>query len=191
MPTGSPPGSVELLDGALAWTCGRLQLARTSPSGVVTPCRDWDLGQLLVHLDESVGALGEAAELGRVPLEPPAEQREVDLLVDRIVQRVRRTRAGWQRRVTSAPVWVGDLPLGRDAIAEVGALEIAVHGWDVAAAAGRPVPLPEDLAEQLCAVARLVVTPDERRRRFAPTVPVAPSATASTRLLAHLGRRAA
>ncbi len=191
MSTGSPPGAVGLLDGALVWACDCLQLARTCSSGVVTPCRDWDLGQLLVHLDESVAALGEAAELGRVRLDPPLEGREVDLLVDRIVQRAWRTRAGWQRRVTSAPVWVGDLPLGRDTIAGVGALEIAVHGWDVAAAAGRPVGLPADLAERLHQVARLVVTPDERRRRFAPSVPVHPSASASTRLLAHLGRRAA
>jgi uncharacterized protein (TIGR03086 family) len=71
----------------------------------------------------------------------------------------------------------------------VGALEIAVHGWDVAEATGRPSPLPEDLAVRLYDVALAVVTPTERGRRFGPAIDVPPTASFGTRLLAHLGRR--
>ena len=92
------------------------------------------------------------------------------------------------QRLTSAPISVGDLTLGRDTLAMVGALEIAVHGWDVAQAVGSPQQMPEDLAARLYDVAQVVVTPDERGFRVAPVVPVAPGAPVSTRLLAHLGR---
>ena len=179
-----------MLDSAITWTHSCLQLARVSPLSLPTPCRDWDLGQLMVHMDESLVAIGEAAELGHVAVDAHPRPPETGQLVDRIVQRACRTRAAWQQRLTSAPLGVGDLALGRDTVALVGALEIAVHGWDVAVATGQQRRLPEDLAARLYDVALAVVTPDERGRRFQAAVPVAPSAPASTRLLAHLGRTA-
>jgi uncharacterized protein (TIGR03086 family) len=189
MAIASPPTSVAVLDGAVTWTHGCLQLARASALSLPTPCRDWDLGQLLVHMDESLVAIAEAAELGHVEVDPQPRQPESGELVDRIVQRACRTRAAWQHRLTSAPMGVGDLALGRDTVALVGALEIAVHGWDVAVATGQHRRLPEDLGARLYGVALAVVTPDERGRRFQPALPVPASAPASTRLLAHLGRR--
>jgi uncharacterized protein (TIGR03086 family) len=188
MSTTSPPRSVAVLDSAVTWTHSCLQLARTSPLSLPTPCHDWDLGRLLRHMDESLLAIGEAAELGHVAVDTQPVERDSGQLVDRIVQRACRTRAAWLQRLTSAPVGIGDLALGRDTIVLVGALEIAVHGWDVARATGEGRRLPEDLAVRLYDVALAVVTPDERGRRFAPVVPVPASATASERLLAHLGR---
>ncbi|MCW2762245.1 MAG: hypothetical protein JWR85_2446 [Marmoricola sp.] len=190
MATSSPPRSVAVLDSAVTWTHSCLQLARVSPLSLPTPCDGWDLGQLLAHMDESLVAIGEAASLGHVSVDPQPLPPGSGELVDRIVQRACRTRAAWQRRITSAPVGVGDLALGRDTIALVGALEIAVHGWDVARATGDQRQLPEDLAVRLYDVALAVVTPTERGRRFAPAVPVAASEPTSVRLLAHLGRAA-
>jgi uncharacterized protein (TIGR03086 family) len=109
-------------------------------------------------------------------------------LLDRLGCRTGTVRAAWHRRFTSAPISVGDLPLGPTTVALVGALEVAVHGWDVASAAGGHPVLPEDLAARLYDVALAVVTPDERGRRFGPAVPVAASAPMGSRLLAHLGR---
>lgn len=188
MTTVSLPRSVAVLDSAITWTHSCLQLARVNPLSLPTPCHDWDLGQLLAHMDESLMAIGEAADLGRVALGPQPPATGSGELVDRIVQRACRTRAAWQRRLTSAPVGVGDLALGRDTIALVSALEIAVHGWDVAAATGHRRPLPEDLAVRLYDVAQAVVTPDERSFRFAPAVAVPASEPFGVRLLAHLGR---
>ncbi len=188
--TTSLPASVAVLDGAVAWTHGWLQQARTSPLSLPTPCRRWDLGQLLTHMDESLMAIAEAAELGRVDVDPQPFPPGPDELVDRIVQRACRTRAAWHQRVTSAPMCVGDLALGRDTVALVGALEIAVHGWDVAVATGQAPRLPEDLATQLFDVALAVVLPQERGRRFAEQVTVPLAAPVGTRLLAHLGRTA-
>lgn len=188
MPITSLPASVAVLDSAVAWTHGCLRLALTSPLSLPTPCSDWGLGQLLTHMDESMLAIVEAAELGYVFVDPRPMPTDSEQLVDRLVQRACRLRAAWHRRVTSAPVGVGDLALGRDSIALIGALEIAVHGWDVAAATGQDRAIPEDLALRLHDVALAVVTPPERVRRFADGVPVSSWAGAGTRLLAHLGR---
>jgi len=188
MSTTSPPRSVAVLDSAVTWTRSCLQLARTSLMSLHTPCAEWDLGRLLAHMDESLEAIGEAAELGHIAVDPRDRPTDPGQLVDRIVQRACQTRAAWQQRITSAPVGVGDLALGRDTVALVGALEIAVHGWDIARATGQDARLPEDLAVRLYDVALVVVTPDERGKRFGPAVSVPASAPMSTRLLAHLGR---
>lgn len=177
-----------VLDGALTWTHDCLQRARTSPTHVPTPCTDWDLGLLLDHMEDSLIVLGEAARLGHVDVSASAEARDTAGAVDAIVRRACATRAAWRCRLTSAPVMLDDLRLGRDTVALVGALEIAVHGWDVAQAAGARRELPEDLAARLYDVALVAVPAEDRGSRFAPPVPVSSTARAGVRLLAHLGR---
>ena len=188
MHTTAPPRSVAALDAALTWTHGRLDLARATPLEAPTPCAAWDLGRLLTHMDESLVALAEAAEVGHVPIDV-VRRCEPGALVDRLVERACRTREAWVERLTSAPVSVGGLALGRDTLVLVGALEIAVHGWDVAQACGDTREIPASVAEPLLAVAWAVVPASERGRRFAECVEVAGSESAGTRLLGHLGRR--
>lgn len=181
-----PPPSVAVLDAALTWTHGALQHARTADLDAPTPCRGWALRDLLVHMEDSLAALGEAAS-GRVsPAVPPVADGPAPVLVDQVCRRARVVRAGWGSRMTSAPVTVGDLPLGRDTLTLVGALEVVVHGWDVARATGAPLVVPADLAARLLPVARAAV--GERAGRFAGAVPLPPGAPAADRLLAHLGR---
>jgi uncharacterized protein (TIGR03086 family) len=189
MSISSPPRPVAVLDSAVTWTHNCLQLARSSPLDVPTPCADWDLGQLLTHMEDSLVALGEAAADGRVPLRDLALHTGEGPSVDRVIQLGCGTRAAWHARSTSAPITISDLSLGGDTTALVGALEIAVHGWDVASATGQQCRIPEDLAVRLYDVALAVVTAGERGWRFGRAIDVPPSAPASTRLLAHLGRR--
>jgi uncharacterized protein (TIGR03086 family) len=74
-------------------------------------------------------------------------------------------------------------------LACTGALEISVHGWDVARACGHDRPLPVPLAVDLLSVAPLLVDDADRPGRFAGPVDVPPSAGAGDRLLAFLGRQ--
>jgi uncharacterized protein (TIGR03086 family) len=187
----SPPRPVAVLDSAVVWTRDRLHAARRSPLTLPTPCSEWDLGDLLAHMEDSLTTLAEAARLGHVDLAAGRAPLDRAHVVDRVLRRACTARAAWLDRVTSAPVTVDELPLGHDTVVLVGALEIAVHGWDVAQATGERCPLPEDLAARLLGVARAVVTPTERGPRFGPAVAVEPSASAGARLLAHLGRDAA
>ncbi|WP_030483815.1 TIGR03086 family metal-binding protein [Nocardioides aequoreus] len=179
------PPSLAVLDAALTWTCGSLQLARAADPLLPTPCAAWTLRDLLVHMHDSLAALGEAARLGHVAVEP-APGDDTGALVDRVCRRALETRTAWAARVTSASVRIDDLPLGRDTLALVGAVEVLVHGWDVARTVEAPYALPEDLGERLLPVARAVV--GDRGRRFAPAVPLPAGAPAADRLLAHLGR---
>ncbi len=188
MPTRTPPASVAVLDGALTWTHDCLQRARCAPADAPTPCAGWDLARLLEHMEDSLAALGDAARLGHVDVPDPTHTRDTARAVDDLVRRACATRAAWLHRLTSAPMAIGDLRLGRDTVALVGALEIAVHGWDVAQAAGVRRDLPEDLATRLYDVALVAVPAADRATRFAPPVPVSAAAPAGVRLLAYLGR---
>lgn len=181
--------SVRVLDSAIDYAHAALHHARGCPSDVPTPCAGWDLAALLIHMEDSLSAIGEAALVGRVSVEERPGRLGTDGLVQRVVQRACRTRSAWVERITSAPVDIGDLALDRETVVLLGALEIAVHGWDVAQTIGRPQPLPDELARGLTGIAHAVVTPVDRGHRFGPVIEVPPTATAGTRLLAHLGRR--
>ncbi|MGP4099250.1 maleylpyruvate isomerase N-terminal domain-containing protein [Nonomuraea sp. KM90] len=94
----------------------------------------------------------------------------------------------WTAMITDNLVFIDDRHLTGPMVAAVGAIEIAVHGWDVARACGEHRPIPPLLAEELLDLAHLFVTPHDRPTRFAPPVPVAPHAPAQDHLLAYLGR---
>lgn len=188
MPALAVPRAVAVLDAAVVWTHDCLQAARTADAGLPTPCAEWDLGDLLVHTEDSLAALAEAV-VGRVELDaprPPAA-RDAGLLVERVVRRACDLRARWQALPPGGPVEVDVLALDRHTLAVVGALEVTVHGWDVAATVGRVRRPPEDLAARLLPVALHAVPEGERGVRFGPALaPV--DGSASARLLAHLGR---
>jgi hypothetical protein len=73
-------------------------------------------------------------------------------------------------------------------VAAVGVVEIAVHGWDIAAACREGQPIPSVLAIEILAIIPLVVTDATRHGRFAAPVAAAPQASPSDRLVALLGR---
>lgn len=83
-------------------------------------------------------------------------------------------------------VVVGGLPLPAGIVACTGAVEIAVHGWDVSAALGRGGNIPPGLATRLLALCPLLAT--SREGLFAAAVPVSPEASPGDRLLGYLGR---
>ncbi|TDC57186.1 TIGR03086 family protein [Actinomadura sp. KC345] len=165
--------------------------ALTSVQGVTsemlprrTPCRSWNLEELLLHLRDSLAALGEGARLGRVALEP-----EPLVLADDPVSAVRVSAVRLLRASGAlGEVSVGDRRLGGGLMAAAGAVEVAVHGWDVAQASGERRPIPPGLADELLKLCPLVV-PEERGPLFAEPVDPGPDAGAGERLVAFLGRR--
>ena len=74
-------------------------------------------------------------------------------------------------------------------MAAAGAVEVAVHGWDVARACGADRPVPVALAEELLALCAVFVDDGDRPHRFGPEVRIDPHAPAGDRLLALLGRQ--
>ncbi|WP_369199817.1 maleylpyruvate isomerase N-terminal domain-containing protein [Streptomyces sp. PU-14G] len=87
-------------------------------------------------------------------------------------------------------VAVADAPLTATALALTGAVELAVHGWDIAWSTGHPErAVPGPLAARLLPVARHLVPHDAARHPlFGPRLPLPADAPAADRLLAFLGR---
>ncbi|MEU3984910.1 TIGR03086 family metal-binding protein [Streptomyces sp. NPDC026672] len=174
----------ELLERALAYALGSVAEVRPGSLRRATPCPAWDLGDLLGHLDDSVDALHEGLTGGRVGPYPTAPGGDVACAF--------RTRAcallGAWAAGPGERVLVGERALDVRVMAAVGAVEITVHGWDVAQAAGRPRPIPGPLAAELLSVARCVVAAQDRGVRFAPPLAVPPHARPDVRLLGFLGR---
>ncbi|GHF47338.1 uncharacterized protein (TIGR03086 family) [Amycolatopsis bartoniae] len=179
-------GGLDLLERAVGYTLGNLRLVSAAHLSRPTPCAGWTLAQLLAHLDDSLLALHEAADLGHVTLDVPEVAGDPVLGL-----RARATGllAAWTAAEAPDRVDVGGALLTSGILTTAGAFEVAVHGWDVAQACGSPRPLPEPLAEDLLAVAPLLLPEADRPGRFAPAVPVPPFAGASDHLLAFTGRR--
>ena len=179
-----------LLERAVSYTRGSLQLVASTPLTASTPCRGWSLEALLRHMNDSLAAFTEAAAVGYVDLVPVRGTDPGAELVDRLKGRACALLAAWANHPGITPVAVADRPLRSDLLAAAGALEIAVHGWDVARACGVDRPLPSPLALELLDLVPLFVRDGDRPHRFADPVDVPPHASPGTRLLAALGRRA-
>ncbi|MEU6719934.1 maleylpyruvate isomerase N-terminal domain-containing protein [Nonomuraea sp. NPDC046802] len=95
----------------------------------------------------------------------------------------------WTARLTDdRPISVNDHRLTSPMVAVVGAIEIAVHGWDIARSCGDHHPIPALMADELLDLARLFVTDADRPTRFAHELTVPANASPQDRLLAYLGR---
>jgi uncharacterized protein (TIGR03086 family) len=185
-------GGVALLERALGYTLGSLLLVTPSRLGRETPCRGWDLRALLAHMNDSLLALHEAMAAGFVRLEPGADfgDPEADP-VAALRNRACHLMGAWAGARDPDRVAIGNRGLTAAVVAAVGALEVAVHGWDVAEACCAPRPLPDGLASELIDLCPLFVAPGDRPGRFAPPLDVSPTASPGDRLLAFLGRREA
>jgi uncharacterized protein (TIGR03086 family) len=185
---GALLGGVAVLERAIAYALGSLALVTPEAWNRPTPCRHWDLYDLLEHLHDSMGALGEAIEVGRVDPLPGAfgpDDRVIAVVRDRAVHLL----GAWASLDQLVSVRVQDEPLTAPLLAGTGAIEVTVHGWDVARACGQRRPIPDELADELLDLAVLLVQGRDRPGRFGPPVRVPPDATPGDRLLAFLGRR--
>jgi uncharacterized protein (TIGR03086 family) len=176
-------GAVELLDRALAYTRAALAVASDADLVRPTPCAGWNLGRLLAHMEDSLDAYGEGAA-GQVRLASS-------------VRAGARVASLQQKACTLLGTWSGEPPtrtrvgthdVDTAVLVLAAALEISVHGWDVARSLGLDHPLPEDLAARLCPVAELLVAPEDRGVRFSGERPAPTTSGHAARLLAFLGR---
>lgn len=178
-------GAVELLERALGYTRVALQGVDESSTGTMaapTPCARWDLVHLLAHLDDALDAFTDAAA-GLVVLHPVPEQTTP---VEALREKAGALLGAW---LGAAPrrVSVGDAGMPAPLLVAAAALEIAVHGWDVAQATGQDHPVPGDLAARLLGPARRLVGPADRVSRFGPPHET-PGCAPDVQLLAYLGR---
>jgi uncharacterized protein (TIGR03086 family) len=185
-----PGGATALLAGALRYALSACALVKPSELAAPTPCVEWDVRALLWHLGESVADLEAGLRTGSVD-DPWQEDRlhgdagadPLGTLRDRAAALLC---ACYDGGPTERFVVVGGLPLPSGIVACTGAVEIAVHGWDVSAALGRGGAIPPRLATRLLALCPLLAA--SREGLFAPAVPVSAQASPGDRLLGYLGR---
>ena len=189
-PTSIPIGhGTSLLDRAVDYALASLCLVTPELMTRPTPCAGWDLRALLEHLDDAFLALSEAIALGHVGLEGSDASRAGPVPdLEHGIAHGQGT--GARSSVTIPPVVsVAGLPLGAGIVTAVGAIELTVHGWDVAEACWQHRPIPPALAAELLEVAPQFVTTADRPVRFAATVPTGSQASPGDRLVAYLGRQ--
>lgn len=191
-PGGTPtvlPSAVGLLEGAIGYTLGSLLLVRRGHLHRPTPCTGWDLERLLDHMNDALLALHEAAVDQQVTVGPVTVTPDLPVLQTATLRaRGCQLLGDWSGLREDDLVRVDDRSVPSSVVAVAGALEVVVHGWDVAEACGQRRQLPPRLAAELLDLAPMLVSPADRGRRFAEPVEVGPDAGPGDRLLAFTGR---
>jgi len=178
------PRAVELLEGGVACLVPLLERVTPTDLGRCTPCRGWDLATLLLHLAEGVDTLTTC-----LPDEYPCEDSGPLRSVTELGERCGRMLDAWSAAVDSGSPeelcsWDGVM-LPHRMVARVGAMELAVHAWDVARAIAEPPIAAEGLAANLLPWAPLLL---QESSAFATPRPWPADAPALERLVAGTGR---
>ncbi len=185
-----PTEGARLLEPSISYALGVVLAVTPELLPRPTSCRGWDLRMLLRHASESLAAIHEGIEAGRVGPDPAAEDGE--LVAD--PARAFRDRAGQLLDAWTSPghqrqvIEIAGCPLAASVMAAAAALEVAVHAWDVSRACGQRQPIPLALATGLLVIAPTLVPRTGRHPQFAAPVTVPATACPSDRLAAFLGR---
>jgi uncharacterized protein (TIGR03086 family) len=200
-------GPTGLLAGAISYALAACALIRPGEMALPTPCPDWDLAALLAHLGDSMSDLETAIRTGCLDLDHPrvpAGDDPVDAVRERAAELLC---AAYCHVGPESFVMIGGLPMPADMVACAGAVEIAVHGWDVTTALARAgcagaggcraggcradgcrgEPIPAALATRMLRVCPLIVA--GRESLFAVPVTVPAQASPGDQLVGYLGRR--
>ena len=191
---GDAPGATWLLAGAIGYALSACVQLTPGELALPTPCAEWNLRMLLGHLGGSMADLEAALRAGYLdPLDPidamdpagPAGYGDdpVEVLRDRAADLLF---ACYAACGPDRFVLVGGLPLPAGIVACTGAVEIAVHGWDVCAARGRGGPIPPRLASPMLRLCPLLMA--GRQGLFGEPVEASPQASPGDQLIAYLGR---
>jgi len=162
---------------------------------LATPCSEWSVHDLCNHLLATL-ELGRALLSDEMPTvhAGPGQVPAVDLVGDDLLGAYR---AGAEALVAATTAEaVGRMhatPLGEmpgAGLAGFAALDVLVHGWDLARAIGASAAIDAAVAEPMLEFARGAIGDEmgTRAPRIGPEVVVASDAEPSSRLVAFLGR---
>jgi uncharacterized protein (TIGR03086 family) len=184
---------LDLLESVVGYALATASCATPQQLQRPTPCSAWDLAMLLDHVSDSMDVVNEALASGQVrsalPPEPGHDGHQADPIgcLRRQAARLLRTcaTAGSGDRLIA----FGDRQLSARCVALTGAMEIAVHGWDISAACGADQPVPPGLAAVLLPVAPLIVPAGIRPGLFADPVRLSGPVCPGDQLVAFFGRK--
>jgi uncharacterized protein (TIGR03086 family) len=182
---------LELLDSAVSYTLAGAALGTAELLRRPTPCPGWDLATLLDHVSDSIEAVHQAITAGDASASavPPGYPGPGPDPVARLRQAARLLDACAAAGLAERRVTIWDRELTASMVAVTGAIEVAVHGWDISVACGARRPVPPGLATVLLPIAPLLITPEARPGLFADPVRLPGPASPGDQLVAFLGRQ--
>ncbi|MGE0731790.1 MAG: TIGR03086 family metal-binding protein, partial [Acidimicrobiia bacterium] len=140
-----------------------------------TPCRDWDLEQLVGHTVSVVANIGRALG-GPAGDDAPEDDAGFRLTTDageRFRQLADATLAAWRTADLSATVDIGAGPMPAETALAINLLDTGTHSWDIARATGQDETMPDGLAEYILSLVDGFITDDIRSfAGFDPAVPI-------------------
>ncbi len=182
----------ELLDSAVSYALSEAELVTPQLLSSPTPCPGWDLEMLLNHVVDSIRVLHEAITIGGVSADvapDDAVRPRLDPVAGLRRETAKVLAAGAAPGSAEGTVYVGDRELTASVVTVAGAIEIAVHGWDISIACGGARVIPSNLAALLLPIAPLLITAETRSGLFADPVRLARPACPGDELVAFLGRQ--
>ena len=161
-----------------------------------TPCAEWNVQQLANHLLATLH-LGRALLSDEMPTiqSGPGQVPADDLIGDDLVSSYRTGAAALVAATTADAVnRMHVTPLGEmpgAGLAGFTALDVLVHGWDLAKATGQATTLDDGLAVQLLGFAQQAISDETGTRAplIGPPIAAAADADPTAMLVAFLGRK--
>jgi uncharacterized protein (TIGR03086 family) len=185
--------STQGLERAYARTRSILVNVAPDQLSAPTPCQSWQVRDVVNHLIGVSFFYAETLNTGAAPPPVEADFTSGDLMTtfDEAADRALTAFAAPGAEQKTVTLRLGPLP-GR-AFMGIAAIDVLVHGWDLARATGQPTDFEPELAEQLLDGARALLQPslrgDDGKAPFGEEQPAPPDATPTDRLAAFLGRR--
>ena len=141
-------------------------------------------------MDDALEAFTEAA-VGHVGPATPHAATSLPVRIGSLQTKACALLGAWSDPAAARHAHLGHLRVPTTYLVLAAALEITVHGWDVARAVGLDERVvPDRLARRLLPVAGSLISPADRRKRFAAPLPCPSGAPPAVRLLATSGRAA-
>lgn len=176
--------ALDLLDRALAHMRAVVAGVNAEQEALPTPCRSWNVGELIAHLVRDLQVFEGMARGGDWRPGDP-ERVSPDGWRGAVDEGAHRLMAAWRARDE-----LTDQDLQRVSLQTA---EFAVHTWDLARATRQPMVIDAEVAEAALAWSQRNLKPDHRGeelngKAFGPEVVIAATAPAGDRLAAWMGR---
>lgn len=169
------------------WAICRQQLLTLGPDDAdrPTPCSEFNTHELVVHLRNSMVAVGTPA--GAVFDDGSGTTTAEDYVAGAVESAL----AAWRDRGVDGEVPFGDGSAPALVPAGILSLEFLVHAWDIAQVKGVELDVPEGIAAYVLDIATSIISDDNRGpgRGFGPPLD-APADDPMSRLIAFTGRKA-
>jgi uncharacterized protein (TIGR03086 family) len=169
-----------------------LLLVREADLSAPTPCPGWDLRRLLSHVRTSLADVADV--LGARDFDPGPGRAAADTDPSDPIAALRAAIVEFLLASTSLPLAgrrceIQGRTLPAKIVVYVGAIEMALHAWDIAQACRTDRPIPSDVASALLWVAPPLAAAGLAGHVFAEPLASPTTATPSDQLLALFGRQ--